>query len=464
MFDFSSYFSNTAFITSKGELYTYKNVSILSEELGKYIQPHSLIFILCSNTIGSVLGYLSSFKVNAVPLLLSKEIDKSLLSEFIRKYSPTYLWLPDEMAHEYCDKEFIFSSHGYSLMRFGKKDVDLPDNLALLLTTSGSTGSPKLVRLSKENILENAKSIAQYLDIDQNERAITSLPMHYSYGLSVINSHLISGATILLTEDSYIQRDFWVFAREQRVTSFSGVPFTYEILKKMKFWNRNLPTLRTLTQAGGKLSNELIEYFAKNDKLRDVNFYVMYGQTEATARMSYLPCQYTIEKIGSIGQAIPGGKFEIWTDMVIVEESNIIGELVYKGKNVSLGYAECFNDLLRGDDNKGTLYTGDLVYKDNDGFYYIAGRKKRFLKLFGNRISLDYTEDLLKKQFNIDVACVGTDDKMIIYTTDLEQKDNIINFLVVTLKLNRIVFETRYLKNIPRSETGKVLYAELPIK
>ena len=108
MFDFSSYFSNTAFITSKGELYTYKNVSILSEELGKYIQPHSLIFILCSNTIGSVLGYLSSFKVNAVPLLLSKEIDKSLLSEFIRKYSPTYLWLPDEMAHEYCDKEFIF--------------------------------------------------------------------------------------------------------------------------------------------------------------------------------------------------------------------------------------------------------------------------------------------------------------------------------------------------------------------
>lgn len=384
MFDFSSYFSNTAFITSKGELYTYKNVSILSEELGKYIQPHSLIFILCSNTIGSVLGYLSSFKVNAVPLLLSKEIDKSLLSEFIRKYSPTYLWLPDEMAHEYCDKEFIFSSHGYSLMRFGKKDVDLPDNLALLLTTSGSTGSPKLVRLSKENILENAKSIAQYLDIDQNERAITSLPMHYSYGLSVINSHLISGATILLTEDSYIQRDFWVFAREQRVTSFSGVPFTYEILKKMKFWNRNLPTLRTLTQAGGKLSNELIEYFAKNAKLRDVNFYVMYGQTEATARMSYLPCQYTIEKIGSIGQAIPGGKFEIWTDMVIVEESNIIGELVYKGKNVSLGYAECFNDLLRGDDNKGTLYTGDLVYKDNDGFYYIAGRKKRFLKLFGN--------------------------------------------------------------------------------
>lgn len=166
----------------------------------------------------------------------------------------------------------------------------------MLLTTSGSTGSPKLVRLSKENILENAKSIAQYLDIDQNERAITSLPMHYSYGLSVINSHLISGATILLTEDSYIQRDFWVFAREQRVTSFSGVPFTYEILKKMKFWNRNLPTLRTLTQAGGKLSNELIEYFAKNAKLRDVNFYVMYGQTEATARMSYLPCQYTIEK------------------------------------------------------------------------------------------------------------------------------------------------------------------------
>lgn len=174
--------------------------------------------------------------------------------------------------------------------------------MALLLTTSGSTGSPKLVRLSKENIIDNAKSIAQYLNINQKERAITSLPMHYSYGLSVINSHLVSAATVLLTEYSYIQREFWDFAVEQKATSFSGVPFTYEILKKMRFWNRNLPSLKTLTQAGGKLNNELIEYFAQNARLRDIDFYVMYGQTEATARMSYLPCQYTIEKLGSIGK------------------------------------------------------------------------------------------------------------------------------------------------------------------
>lgn len=461
MFDFSLCLSHTAFVTSKNEVYKYGDISSLSSELGQYLHPHSLVFILCSNTIGSIIGYVSSLQMSTVPLLLSKEIDKTLLKNLLNKYSPRYMWIPNEMICDFGNHEVLFSSHEYSLLKLEENIISLPTNLALLLTTSGSTGSPKLVRLSKENIIDNAKSIAQYLNINQKERAITSLPMHYSYGLSVINSHLVSAATVLLTEYSYIQREFWDFAVEQKATSFSGVPFTYEILKKMRFWNRNLPSLKTLTQAGGKLNNELIEYFAQNARLRGIDFYVMYGQTEATARMSYLPCQYTIEKLGSIGKAIPGGEFEIRNDSII-SDVDTIGELVYKGKNVSLGYAECLDDLMRGDDNKGVLYTGDLAYRDKDGFYYIAGRKKRFLKLCGNRISLDYTESLLNQQFGNTFVCVGTDNKMIIYTIDSKIEEEIIPFLVNILKLNKTAFETRYIKSIPHSESGKILYSELP--
>ena len=461
MFDFSLCLSHTAFVTSKNEVYKYGDISSLSSELGQYLHPHSLVFILCSNTIGSIIGYVSSLQMSTVPLLLSKEIDKTLLKNLLNKYSPRYMWIPNEMICDFGNHEVLFSSHEYSLLKLEENIISLPTNLALLLTTSGSTGSPKLVRLSKENIIDNAKSIAQYLNINQKERAITSLPMHYSYGLSVINSHLVSAATVLLTEYSYIQREFWDFAVEQKATSFSGVPFTYEILKKMRFWNRNLPSLKTLTQAGGKLNNELIEYFAQNARLRGIDFYVMYGQTEATARMSYLPCQYTIEKLGSIGKAIPGGEFEIRNDSII-SDVDTIGELVYKGENVSLGYAECLDDLMRGDDNKGVLYTGDLAYRDKDGFYYIAGRKKRFLKLYGNRISLDYTESLLNQQFGNTFVCVGTDNKMIIYTIDSKIEEEIIPFLVNILKLNKTAFETRYIKSIPHSESGKILYSELP--
>lgn len=463
MFDFSSFLSRVACVTQYGEMYRYEDLSMLSNELSKYLQPHSLIFILCSNTVGSLIGYLSSFKANSASLLLNREIDRSLLTNLIDMYLPTYLWVPDEMVSECFEWKYCCSSHGYSLLKLERKGVILPEHLALLLTTSGSTGSPKLVRLSKENLIDNAKSIVRYLSINKEDRAITSLPMYYSYGLSVVNSHLISGATLLLTDRSYVQRDFWDFAVNHGATSFSGVPYTYEILKKMKFWNRDLPTLKTLTQAGGKLNNEVVEYFVQNARQRDINFYVMYGQTEATARMSYLPCKYAIEKLGSIGWAIPGGKFELRNESEVIDESEMVGELVYRGKNVCLGYAECVEDLLCGDDNRGILYTGDLAYRDKDGFYYIAGRKKRFLKLFGNRISLDYTECLLKREFDCDCACVGTDDKMIIYVTSVDEDEKFVIFLVNTIKLNKVAFEVRYIESIPRSETGKVLYAELPV-
>jgi len=464
MFNFSAYSSRIACITSDNKSYTYKEISGWADDLSSHLLPQSLIFVMCSNTIGSLVGYVSFLQADCVSLLLNKEMDSHVLENLKRTYRPTYLWVPESAATSYQGSQLCISLCGYSLL---KMQVDSPTkmfpDLALLLTTSGSTGSPKLVRLSKKNLMSNAKSIVEYLHITQSEKPITSLSMYYSYGLSVINSHLITGATLLLTDYSYIQKEFWDFAKEKGCTSFSGVPFTYELLKKIRFWDRNIPTLKTLTQAGGKLNNSLLEYFITHARQRNIRFFLMYGQTEATARMSYLPPEQALEKLGSIGVAIPGGQFEVKDESEYkITEPNVVGELVYKGGNVCLGYAECAEDLMRGDDNQGVLFTGDLAYCDKDGFYYIAGRKKRFLKLFGHRISLDYTESILKSVCN-DCVCVGTDDKMIIYSTEQNKSEAILLFLVNTTKLNKIAFEVRYIDKIPRSDTGKILYADLPM-
>ena len=147
----------------------------------------------------------------------------------------------------------------------------------------------------------------------------------------------------------------------------------------------------------------------------------------------------------------------------VIENSNEVGELVYEGANVSLGYAECAEDLMKGDENHGVLHTGDLAYRDEDGFYFIAGRKKRFLKLFGNRISLDYVETLLKEKLR-ECVCVGDDSKLIIYTTDgCFDENEIIDFIVGRTKIVRTVFSVRHIDEIPRSESGKILYKELSL-
>jgi len=224
----------------------------------------------------------------------------------------------------------------------------------------------------------------------------------------------------------------------------------------------DLPYLKTLTQAGGKLSSNLVkeysDYAIKNSK----EFIVMYGQTEATARMSYLPFNISQEKFESIGIPIPGGKFSLidLQDKNEIHQSNIRGELIYQGPNVSLGYANNITDLAKGDENFGKLYTGDLAYKDENGYYFITGRMKRFIKIYGNRINLDEIEQIIFSK-NIECACDGVDDKMTIYTTNKDKAEEILNLLTSILKLNFRAFEIRTISEIPRNSSGKVLYTQL---
>jgi acyl-coenzyme A synthetase/AMP-(fatty) acid ligase len=291
--------------------------------------------------------------------------------------------------------------------------------------------------------------------------------MNYTYGLSIINSHLSVGATILLTEKSIMQREFWSFFTEQGATSFGGVPYTYEMLDKLMFFRRKLPSLRTMTQAGGKILPALHQKFAEYAQREGKNFVVMYGQCEATARMSYLPPEHALDKVGSMGIAIPGGKFLlIDAEGKEILEPETVGELVYDGENVTLGYAECADDLVKGDERHGRLVTGDMAKRDADGFYYIVGRKKRFLKIFGNRVNLDETERLIKGAFpGVDCACGGVDDKMKIYvaTDGVEGIDEsrIRDFVAEKTHLNFAAFEVMSVPEIPKNASGKTLYSEL---
>jgi len=439
--------------------YSYLDMLEIADAICGEIGERTLVFSLCSNNKESLFGYVGFIRGGVVPVLLDASIHIDQLSKLINLYKPTYIWASSENQElsKIMDRVFVFGD--YTLFRCPSfYQHDLHEHLALLLTTSGSTGSPKFVRLSYENIFKNAESIASYLDINADDKPITTLPMNYSYGLSIINSHFICGATIILTDASIMKKDFWDLCREQRVTTFGGVPFVYEMLDRLKFEEFNLPSLKKLTQAGGKLSSNLSSKFAKVCNQKGILFFTMYGQTEATARMSYLPSEKNLEKVGSIGVAIPGGELYLQDDNGNkITAPNVSGELIYKGANVSLGYAESLFDLSKKDENNGILHTGDMAYFDQDGYFFISGRIKRMVKLYGNRISLDEVEGFLNENGH-DCICDGTDDQIYIYTL---KDDSVQINKIIKGKLNLKGFKIMKIKEIPRNHFGKILYSEL---
>ena len=415
IFGIDTYSSRLAIIADDGTRLTYGELAERVVARAKELQRGVLQFCLCKNSIESVVEYLACLEAGAPVVLLDATKDAETIENLRKIYKPG--------------------------------ETECHPDLALCLTTSGSTGSPKLVRLTKRNILTNAESIAEYLQIDENERPITMLPMYYSYGLSIINSHLLKGATILLTDKTYAQREFWNFLKENEATSMSGVPYTWELLRRLRFMRMDIPSVKTMTQAGGKLNAEIAKEYIQWAKSQDKRFIVMYGQTEATARMSYLPWEKAEEKYASIGVAIPGGEFSLAED----------GELIYKGENVSMGYAECAEDLMKGDENHGILHTGDMARVDEDGFYYITGRKKRFVKIWGNRCNLDQIEQLVKPIITT-CACAGVDDHITIFVIKDGLEKDIKDLLAAKTGLNPVAFTVKCIETIPVKDSGKIDY------
>lgn len=447
--------SKIAAIDDSGRNVTYGEICAFSEEFAKHLPSRSLIFILSENTIGSLLGYLSSLSNKIVPLIISAKTESGLYTHLRDVYQPSYMWIPEEMV-EQIGYETVFKAWDYALVKTGFPAVELYEDLSLLLPTSGSTGSPKLVRHSYRNIEANAENVSRLFELTEAENAMAILPMHYTMGLSVIASHLWSGASLLLSGRSLLDKGFWAMLKE--ATSFTGVPYSYEILTKMRFTRMNLPNLKIITQGGGKLTTEMWNTLATYAQNNDKKFIATYGQSECTARMAYLPAELAMTKICSIGIAEPGGQLSI-VDAEGNEtfEGEATGEMVYRGENVTLGYATCREDLKKGDENHGIMHTGDLARRDEDGCYFIVGRMKRFLKIFGLRIGLDEVENMIKSEYQADCYCKGDDQKLIILITKPELAEQLPSFIEEKTHLFHQNIEVQVVDSILRNEAGKVI-------
>ena len=458
MFNLDKYANHIAVETEQGKKLTYAQLKQDVDRIAEVMAPRKFTFCLCDNTLGSLVGYVA-FMIHHVPtVLLDASKDAGIIKGLIEHYHPQYIWTLTKRVDSLGIGNSVLTYEDYTLLHTGEQIYEIHPDVLLCLTTSGTTGSPKLVKLTEENLRSNAESIAEYLHITDKERAITSLPMYYSFGMSVINSHLIKGATLLLTDKAVIQREFLNFLKDGKATSIAGVPYTYEMLRRLRFLKMDLPQLKTMIQAGGKLNANIVKEYVEAAQANGKEFIVMYGQTEAAPRMSYLPFDKALDKYASIGIAIPGGKLSVRdvNDQEIMAPDTD-GELIYEGPNVCMGYAECIEDLSKGDENHGVLHTGDVARFDSDGYFYITGRMKRFVKVWGNRCNLDATEQLVKT-ITTSCACVGVDDKITVFVTQDGLEDRIKSYLVDKTGLNIRAFDVKVVDVIPTLSSGKLDY------
>ena len=412
-------------------------------------RPTGIVLALTPTDSGGVARYLGALAARRPVALLDPELPALLLLDLVDRFAPA---LVTGVAGTAPDGYLATDLPGLGPVwsRVTPGGVTPHPNLALLLTTSGSTGSPKLVRLSADAVHANAESIAQSLGITGGDVAPTTLPLFYTYGLSVLNSHLLRGATVVLERGGMLQRPFWAAVETYGATSLAGVPYQYEMLRRLRFDPATYPTLRTLTQAGGRLRTPLIEDFAGRMAAVGGRLFVMYGQTEATARMTVLPPDRLADKLGSAGLPIPRGALSIMD-----------GEVVYHGPNTMMGYAESAPDLTRGDDLGGTLRTGDLGHLDDEGFLFLTGRLKRIGKVFGVRVNLDDVERALAPHGA--VAAVAGDDRIHVFVegADADRAGAVRRELAGRLDTHHTGLDVRGLDRLPLLPTGKVDYRAL---
>ncbi|WP_244291349.1 AMP-binding protein [Streptomyces subrutilus] len=432
----------TAFITADGSV-TYRELAARVDATARRLGRERRLILLCgANTVDALVVHLAALAAGH-PVLLVPGANPEALQSLIEAYDPDVVAHPDG-GRWVLDERRPVSAHS------------LHPDLALLLSTSGSTGSPKLVRLSHENLQSNAESIAQYLDIRDTDRAATTLPPHYCYGLSVIHSHLLSGAGLILTDLSVADTCFWELFRTGRGTTFAGVPYTFDLLDRVGFASMELPHLRYVTQAGGRLTPDRVRRYAALGRAAGWELFVMYGQTEATARMAYLPPALAETHPEAAGIAVPGGSFRLHPLADWPEEDT--GELVYAGPNVMLGYAHTPQDLALGR-TTAELHTGDIARLTADGLYEIVGRRSRFVKILGLRIDPAQVEAMLARH-GVTALCAGDDEVLAVAATGTHASDapRIRRLVTEACGLPARAVRVAVLPDLPRLVTGKPDY------
>lgn len=426
----------------------------------------SLLILLCRNDAFSAVMYAGAALAGHAVAFLDARAAMPLTTRLVAEYQPACVagpvGLADYLVGNGLPVKEVETFDGGELVRMAYPRVHLHRDLAVMLPTSGTTGSRKFVRLSARNLESNARSIGEYLGLTSDERPITSLPFHYSFGLSVLNSHWLAGAAVVVTPETVLQRPFWDAFRSNDCTSMAGVPLTFQMLERVGFRDMDLPSLRTLQQAGGALDRRLTQVYSDYMASRGGRFFVMYGQTEATARIAFVPPDRLPDKLGSAGVPIPGGLLRVDTDhLAEASHEHAAGEVVYEGPNVMMGYASGANDLALGDELGGVLRTGDIGYLDDEGYLFLVGRSKRIAKVFGLRINLDEFEATLQE--NGPAAVVGGEDA--IWAFCAFGTDETVAALAVAvardLKIHHGALRFRRVAAIPATASGKVDYGQL---
>lgn len=436
--DLKRYKKKISLIDEKFGEITYSQLINEAEKVKKKIASNSVALLISDNKSEFITGYIAFLqKKNIISIIIDQTFSVNFILKIISLYKPNYFFCSNRLKENFkknVDLKTVHDFHDFSIYRtnynFHEK-VNFKN--FLLISTSGTTQNPKFVRLSEENLKDNLYKIIASLKITKIHRTITTMPLAYSYGLSILNSHLLSGATTVLNSKSVIDKNFWLAISKYKVNSFGGVPELYKYLQRINFEKYISKSITYLTQAGGKLDEKTLKYIGEICKKKNIKFYVMYGQTEAAPRISCLDWKDFFFKINSIGKPLRGYKIKLVDKKKkIINKINTKGEIMFLGKNVSLGYANNLNDLKKGDENNQKLYTGDLAKKDKQNFFYIVGRKNRIFKLFGKRYNLDDIENFFKRK-GIKTRCKIENLKIKInFKSTFDEKkeiDSVSNFL-----------------------------------
>ena len=442
----------TAVMDDKGNVKTFRELAEEAEELVRYMEERSLLFLLCDHQTETLQFLYEVLYMNYVPLLLPEDMDGGLLDDLVRVYRPQYIYCPKVYeAVRYGPDIKEWEAH--RLIKTGMARYGIHGDVALLLSTSGTTGSPRLVKISYENLYDNAEYACRHLEIQSGHKGISPLPFYYTYGFSFCLWHWHCGASVLVTEASVLSREFSDFFRKQKANHFAATPYTYQMLQKIRFWDqRKLEYLHWAMSGGAQLSEH--DQASLTAVLKE-KFLIGYGQTECTCIISAAGFMQETVKPRTIGRPFDNMK-------VMIDQNT--GELLVRSRSVCMGYAECPEHLAESDRNQGLLHTGDVAYMDTDGYIYLKGRLTRYAKILGKRVSLDDVERHLKGRFpNMEFACLEAGQSLGVFYAGAgkNQEKDMLLLLDEKMKIPGRMVRCRYLEKIPRNNAGKIMYSRL---
>lgn len=447
MFDnFRQFADRTCVIDPQGRAYSYGEILDAGRAVLSVLPPHKrLLFIEGRNTPAFVAAYCAALEAGHLVHVFDPASSGSL-PRLIEAYGPDALIQTGGKV-----PQIDIRSCGEA-----PRQHPIESDLALLAATSGTTGSQKFVKLTNGNITSNTAAIAAYLGMSESDRGITTLKPFYSYGQTVINSHLSIGASLVLSEASVQDAAFWELAAGHGITNFAGVPHTYELLMRMDRRLAELDRLRFATQAGGRLAPDMVRHYARLAKQGGWQFFVMYGQTEASPRISYLPPELAEQYPQAIGVPVPGGRMWLADDQgreIAADDAE--GELHYAGPNVMAGYCESAAGLASGD-RPASLRTGDMARRLPNGLFVLTGRKSRFVKPFGLRLNLDDVESMLAAE-GIEAAAMASGETIVLFVSrEATAQASLTERLARHYRLPASAFSIRFVERIPRLGNAKI--------